>query len=325
MTALAESLRQINKPWQWIVIGLGILLIWVCFSLGFLPSRSSAPSTQPGEAAPLSIAPGTGSEVALPMPADRATASLAEKPVTDAAITERKIIRTSSLDLVVQHPADVAEKITALAETMGGYVESANGGGENATSGNLTIRVPAARFAEARAAIRKLGLRVQAEKVDAQDVTRQYVDKDARTRNLRAGETQLLGILKQAVTVKDMMAVSERLSEVRGEIEREQAEFNALSRQVETVSMAISLRTESEAQVLGLNWRPMYQLKLALHDGLESVANYASAMLGILFYLPAVILWSGTILFGLVGSWRVFRWIGQRWFGGKPGTSSEPA
>jgi len=219
--------------------------------------------------------------------------------------------------MVVQNPADAAEKITAIAEGIGGYLESAIGGGQNATSGTLTIRVPAGRLQEVRAEIRKLSLRVESEKVDAHDVTRQYVDQDARIRNLRAEEAQLLTILKQATTVKDMMAVSERLSEVRGQIEQQQAEFNALSRQIETVAIAISLRTVSEAQVFGLNWRPGYQLKLALHDGLESIATYATAMTTILFYLPAALLWAGTILIRIVVSWRVRRWIGERWFGSK--------
>jgi hypothetical protein len=239
-----------------------------------------------------------------------------------APIVERRIIRTSSLEMFVQHPADAAEKITAMAEGMGGYLETASGGGQNATSGTLTIRVPAARLQEARAEIRKLGLRVESEKVDAQDVTRQYVDQDARIRNLRAEEAQLLAILKQAATVKDMMAVSERLSEIRGQIEQQQAEFNALSRQIETVAIAISLRTESEAQVFGLNWRPGYQLKLALHDGLESIATYATAMTTILFYLPAVLLWAGTILVGIFVALRLMRWIGARWFGSKTTTVS---
>ena len=229
-----------------------------------------------------------------------------------AAVVERKIIRTSSLEIVVQHPADAAEKITAIAEEMGGYLETATGGGQNATSGTLTIRVPATRLQEVRAEIRKVGLRVESEKVDAHDVTRQYVDQDARIRNLRAEEAQLLAILKQAATVKDMMAVGERLSEVRGQIEQQQAEFNALSRQIETVAIAISLRTESEAQVFGLNWRPGYQLKLALHDGLEGVATYATAMTTILFYLPAVLLWVGTILVGIFIALRLTRWIGER-------------
>ena len=238
-------------------------------------------------------------------------------PAADAA-AGRKIIRTASLEMVVQHPAEVADKIAAIVESLGGYVVSAEGGGQNATSGVLAIRVPATRFDAARVEIRKLGLRVENEKIEAQDVTRQYVDQDASLRNLKAEEAQYLTILKQAHTVRDMLAVSEKLSEVRGQIEQQQAEFNALSQQIETVAITISLRTEAEAQVLGLNWRPLYQLKLALRDGLESLAAYATAMTTILFCLPAVLLWVGTILLAIFGGWRIVRWIGRRWFGWKP-------
>jgi hypothetical protein len=104
---------------------------------------------------------------------------------------------------------------------------------------------------------------------------------------------------------------------VRGQIERQQAEFNALSQQIETVALTISLRTEAEAQTFGLNWRPGYQLKVALRDGLESLATYATAMMTILFYLPATLLWVGTILIGTLIGWRSVRWVGRRWFGWK--------
>ena len=321
MTTLAQSLGEIRKPWKWIAIGGGILLIWIFVAstsyyrrepdlqaVHSLPTTESHATTPAAtlQAGPVAQADAVRSEVTKDF-AGGAT----------AAVVERRIIRTSSLEMVVRRPADTAEKITAMAEGMVGYLEAANGGGQNATSGALTIRVPAARLQEARAEIRKLGLRVESEKVDAQDVTRQYVDQDARIRNLRAEEAQLLAILKQAATVKDMMAVSERLSEVRGQIEQQQAEFNALSRQIETVAIAISLRTESEAQVFGLNWRPGYQLKLALHDGLESIATYAMVMTTILFYLPAVLVWAGTILVGIFVGLRLTRWIGARWFGSK--------
>jgi hypothetical protein len=326
MTTLAQSLGEIKKPWQWIAIGGGILLIWI-----FVASTSFYRSG--GDTRVVNSTPRTETYAPMPTtswqagPAAQADALKSEvakdfSAGATAAVVERKIIRTSSLEMVVPHPAETAEKITAMAEGMGGYLETASGGGQNATSATLTIRVPAARLQEARAEIRKLGLRVESEKVDAQDVTRQYVDQDARIRNLRAEEAQLLTILKLAATVKDMMAVSERLSEVRGQIEQQQAEFNELSRQIETVAIAISLRTESEAQVLGLNWRPGYQLRLALHDGLESVATYATAMATILFYLPAVLLWAGTILFGIFVALRLTRWIGERWFGSKTTTVS---
>jgi hypothetical protein len=321
MTTLVQPLGEINKAWQWIAIGAAILLIWIFVASTAFNRREpdlihSLPKTE-------SYAP-TPATTWQAGPAAQADAVRSEvaKDFAAGATVERKIIRTSSLEMVVQRPADAAEKITAIAEGMGGYLETASGGGQNATSGALTIRVPASRLQEAWAEIRKLGLRVESEKVDAQDVTRQYVDQDARIRNLRAEEVQLLTILKQAATVKDMMAVSERLGEVRGQIEQQQAEFNALSRQIETVAIAISLRTESEAQVFGLNWRPGYQLKLALHDGLESVATYAAAMTTVLFYLPAVLLWAGTILVGILVALRLTRWIGERWFGSKATTVS---
>jgi hypothetical protein len=236
-------------------------------------------------------------------------------PAAPSAPDERKIIRTSSLDMIVQHPADVADQIAAMAEGLGGYLVSSEGGGQKATSGTLTIRVPAAKFEEARAAIRKLGVRVESEKLQADDVTRQYVDQEASLRNLHAEEAQYLAILKRAGSVKDMLNVTEELSGVRGQIEQQQAEFNALSKQVETVALSVSLRTEVEAPVSWLNWRPAYQLKLALHDGLESVADYATVMIGILFYLPATLLWVGTILVAMIIGWRMVRWVGRRWFG----------
>ena len=100
------------------------------------------------------------------------------------------------------------------------------------------------------------------------------------------------------------------------QIEQQQAEFSALSKQIETVAIAISLRTEPAPQTLGWNWHPGDQLKLALHDGLDSLASYAAAMTAILFYLPAVLLWVGTIALAIVVGWRLLRWVGRRWFGG---------
>lgn len=236
-------------------------------------------------------------------------------PSTTYDIEAQKLIRTGSLDLMVKNPADTAEKIRRLAETAGGFlVTSDTYGGGNASSALLTVRVPVSKFEQVRSEIRKLGLRVENEKLEAQDVTKQYVDQAARIRNLRAQETQYLGILRLAKTVKDTVDVSEKLDEVRGEIEQQQAEFAALSKQVETAALTISLRAEAEAQVFGLRWRPLYQLKLAARQGLESIADYASAMASFLFYLPTVLLWLATISIGAAIGWRLLRWVGKALF-----------
>lgn len=228
---------------------------------------------------------------------------------------DRRMVRTSSMDLVAKSPSDSAEKIRQLAERMGGFlVSSTTNGGERASFASLTIRVPALRFEEARAEIRKLGLRVDGERVEAQDVTKQYVDMEARLRNLRVEETQYLSIMKRANTVKDTLEVSEKLSNVRGQIEQLQAEFDALSKQVETVAITVSLRSEAEAQVFGLHWRPLYQLKLAARDGLNSLASYVANMVSFAFLLPTILLWLGTILLGAAFGWRILRWAGRVFF-----------
>jgi hypothetical protein len=319
MSSIAETLQKRSNAW-WIALAGMAALIIVSSGLSNL-HRSGiavnqvqelglpAPAAERGGVA--SYESGIHSEPTL---LSAATEPAAMKAGVNLAI-DRKMVRNSSVDLMVQKPAEAAEKIRVLAEALGGFLVSSQvSGGSNAGGAALTIRVPAARFEEARSEIRKLGLRVESEKVEAQDVTRQYVDEDANLRNLRAEEAQYLSILKQAHTVKDTLAVSEKLSDVRGQIEQQQAEFDALAKQTETVAIAVSLRAEAEAQVFGLHWRPLYQMKVALRDGLEAVADYGVAMTSFLFYLPAVLLWMGTIVVGAAVGWKVVRWAGRVFF-----------
>jgi hypothetical protein len=248
-----------------------------------------------------------------------APAAVASAPFQDEdKSVERKTVRTSSIDLLVKKPAEAAEKIRTVADSLGGFLVSSQiSGGPGATGGSLTIRVPANRFEETRTEIRKLAVRIEGERLDAQDVTRDYVDRAATLRNLSAEEQQYLVILKQARTVKDALDVSEKLSDVRGKIEQQQAEFEALSKQIETVAINITLRSESEARIFGLDWRPLYQIRLAMRQGLEGLADYASTMAGLVFLLPTILLWLLTIVAGAAAGWRILRWLARRMFGWK--------
>jgi len=334
MSSLIDAAAIRRKPSSWIALGFGAALVLVAVATPNLmrvrmsPTESSELARQRTLEAEFPTSTYLGAATKAKPVAMIASPAVPSSSVAAAAPEEvsggRKMIRTSAVDLVVQRPAEVAEKVRLLAEAQGGFLVGSNvSGGQNATSGLLTIRVPVARFEETWAEIRKLGLRVEAESIQAQDVTRQYVDEDANLHNLRAEEAQYLTILKQARTVKDMLEVNGKLSEVSGKIEQQQAEFDALSKQVETVAIAISLRTEAEAQVFGLNWRPLYQMKLALRDGLDAVASYAGAMTSIVFYLPAVVLWLGTIVVGVVVGWRAWRWVARVFFGWPKQTQAE--
>jgi hypothetical protein len=216
------------------------------------------------------------------------------------------------MDIVVLDPRQVSKRIRQLAADAGGFTVTSETRGANLDqSASVTIRVPQARFTEFHEAIRKMAIHVDGEHFEAQDVTKQYVDKSSHLRNLPAQETQYLGILRQAKTVKDTLEVGDKLNEVRGEIEQQQAEFDALSKQVETVALSITLRAEAETQVFGLHWRPLYQLKLAARQGIDGIGDYATAMASFLFFLPTVLLWLATILIGAALGWRILRWAAK--------------
>ena len=237
---------------------------------------------------------------------------------TPKDLADRKLVRTSSIDLLVERPAAAAGKIQALTEQVNGFVvKLQTNGAKDATNVSLMIRVPFVRFEEVIAEIRGLGQRVEREQMEAEDVTRQYVDQQAHLRNLRAQETQYLSILKQAKTVKDTLEVSEKLNGVHGEIEKQQAEFEILSKHVETVAISVSLHSEAEATLLGMPWRPLYELKVAIAGGLEGLANYATSMLSFFFYLPAILLWLATILVGASIGWKLLQLGARLLFVGK--------
>ncbi len=337
MSAFTNSFKSVEKYWvPFAVVSGGILLLAAIAIPNLQRARMSAyESKRQSLALPREEAAdhmyaglqattaaksglGTNQPISAALRVDQAPS-----PAPPASVTiDRKLVRTGALELTVKSPADAAEQIRLMAESMGGYLETAQiGGTKEAPTADITIRVPALRFNDATLGIRKLAARVESEKTDAQDVTRQYVDMEARLRNLHAEEAQYLVIMKSAYKVDDLLEVSEKLSEVRGQIEQQQTEFQTLSKQVETVAITISLRALADTQVFGLNWRPLYQLKVAARDGLEAIADYATAMTAVVFYVPVVLAWSLTILFSVVVAWRLFRWTGRRFFAW-PGDSS---
>jgi hypothetical protein len=344
MSAITDSLKSAEKFLVPLAVSSFVVLLVAAISIpNLLRSRSAAyESVRQSQARPVEessrqsadrlFAAAQAEKLALPnaSPVSVPSAGLGGAQLISAASHEdkalptaksasatidHKIVRTGALELTVKSPADAAEQIRLMAESMGGYLEAAQiGGTKEAPTADVTIRVPATHFEDAKAGIRKLAARVQSEKTDAQDVTRQYVDMEARLRNLRAEEAQYLTIMKSAYKVDDLLEVTQKLSEVRGQIEQQQAEFQTLSKQVETVAITISLRAVADAQVFGLNWRPIYQLKVAARDGLDAIADYATTMAAVLFYVPVVLAWGLTILFAVVAGWRLLRWTGRRFF-----------
>ena len=227
----------------------------------------------------------------------------------------RKIIRTAFLEIEVKDPSAGLEQVHAIADHVDGYLMSSQmNGGPDVPAGAIVLRVPVARFDEALSEIKKLADRVESEKIEATDVTQNYVDREAALRNLRAEETQYLLIMKRARSVTETLEVSSKLSGVRGQIEQQQSEFLSLSKQIETVAISVSLVPTAETQVFGIHWRPLYSVKVAARRGMDGLASFVGTFTGIIFLLPTILLWLAFIIISVAIVVRIFRWIGKKFF-----------
>ncbi len=98
----------------------------------------------------------------------------------------RKIISNGSLELLVNDVGQSIGKIGSIVTALGGFVEKSSQTNSGGHSASVTVRVPAARLDQAISQIKDLATTVDREGVEAQDVTRQYIDLDARLRNAQA-------------------------------------------------------------------------------------------------------------------------------------------
>ena len=230
--------------------------------------------------------------------------------------SDRQIIRTANMSIIARRPSDVLDRIRAMSEGMGGFVVRSNLSGmrDAARSANIEVRLPAARLDEARAEVRKLAVAVEADTTEARDVTHQYVDQQAHLRNLRAQEVQYLAILKRAGSVKDVLNVTEKLTETRGASEALEAEIKSMEREVAMSLLAVSVVAEQEAQVLGIRWRPLYQIKLSLRSALEGIADYATSMVSLVMYVPVILLWVLTAFVIAKLGWKLLRALARVFF-----------
>lgn len=228
---------------------------------------------------------------------------------------EAKVIKNASLALLVRNVDDAAVEINLIRARFDGQIGNSTFNEYTAGSrvGEITIWVPSARFDEALIEVKKLALRVNNESISVSDVSAQFVDLDARLKNLRATEEQYKEILKRSGKLSDVLDVTRELSNTRSQIEQLEGQRNYLSRQVALSSIRISLSQEAAPSDLSDEWRPLATLKAAAKETLSGFTDFIDMVLVLLVALPLLLLklgFFGLILFVL---WRGWRFALAKW------------
>jgi len=222
---------------------------------------------------------------------------------------ERKVVRNADITLAVKDVLKAVDQVTQLAQRLGGWVVSSSvtGQQEEQPRATVTLRVPEKRFYEALSELRHLGDWVVSEAISSQDVTEEYIDLEARLRNLEETEKQLRRLLEKADTVKDVLEVYRELSNTRGEIERIRGRMQYL--EGVSAESRIIVRLEpavTTAPLVRPGWSPGETFKSAargLASGGQAVVDFGIRLLVFTpFWLPPVGLLLG-------GAWW---WRGRR-------------
>ena len=179
--------------------------------------------------------------------ADTGTAVLTSGEMESAgesahAAENSKIIYTANLTLESKDYDAARTALDAALAEAGGYMESsdeyANSGSRRSLS--LTLRVPQENYESFLAAVAATG-NVTYKSQQAEDVTTQYMDIEARLDSLKEQRARLQELKASADNLADLLQIESSLSDVQYQLESYQSQLDWYSRQVECCTVYLSL------------------------------------------------------------------------------------
>jgi len=259
---------------RWKVLSLLVLLLLV----GCNAARSQeAPTAVPTESA--SIVPEKS--------ADTGTSLVSSS--TESETTERLVVKRAEMSVSVADPVEAMHTVIEMAESMQGYVVNSNQwnsttNGQSYVYSSVMVRVPAERLEEIMQKVRNLAADpkngVLSESVTGEDVTSEYVDSQARLRNLQAAEAQLVELLDKATDLEYTLDIFKELTDIRSQIEVLQGRIKYLEESSALSVLNVNFVAEASLQPLQIGpWKPSGVVKDALQTLIRAGQNVGTALI----------------------------------------------
>ncbi|HIP95831.1 MAG TPA: DUF4349 domain-containing protein [Anaerolineae bacterium] len=278
---------------------LGVIVLSALAIAGCASRAKLAPSPMPAE-------------MEIAAEADRAQESVAAKSSAVAGLPqERMIVRTVDMELIVHDTAASLESVRALVTEFDGYIASSRSWHEEGVlAARLTIRVPAGDLETVLEQLRALG-QVESESQSGEDVTDEYVDLQARLKNLELAEQELRELLKtrqETGKTEDILEVYRELTNIRGQIEQIKGRMQYLENMTALATINLTLTPDALAQpvVIG-GWQPQGTARDAVRTLIKTVQFLVDAGIWIVIYvIPTLILLAApfVVLALIIRAWR---------------------
>lgn len=214
--------------------------------------------------------------------ADVAQVDLEAVPI---AAVDRKIIYTGTTSSVVDDVAVAVRAVRDAATVEGGYVFAQDlGPGQ----GRVVLKVPVDRFDAVFDAIVAIG-EVEAQHIEAEDVTERFVDLESRQATLATSIERIRGFLAQTTNVDE-------ISRLEGELTNREAEHDVIAGQLRvlrdrttygTITAELRLQDPEAALVIEESENGPPGFGEGLSSGWDAVTTVAAAVATVVgFALP---------------------------------------
>jgi hypothetical protein len=283
--------------------------------LGLVVTAVGCAARAPQPAQPAVIERMAESPAAAPAPSldTAATGGGAAQGPTDD--TNRMIIRTADLSIVVADAAQAQQSVADTVSALGGYIADSSAWREgDQLRARMTVRVPAEKLDALLAAIKGPAVRVQQENVKGQDVTEEFTDLSAQLTNLEATEKELRELLaevrQKTQKAEDVLQVYRELTTIRGEIERTKGRMQYLSTLTAMATANVELIPDTLAKpVVEPGWRPLETLKNAGRALVNALKGLVNALIWLLVYVVPILI---VIAIPIVLVVLAIRWLVRR-------------
>ena len=228
----------------------------------------------------------------------------AETPEPDASVADytAKIIYTASVSIETTEFDKAVAALESQVQKIGGFVESSNVTGDTQYNSDgttsivnrwayYTVRIPCEQFEAFLHETEGFGNVISTSR-DAQNVTSAYTDYEARLSSLNTQEERLLDMLAKSEDVETLIALEQRLADVRYETESIERNLRNLDLQVRYSTVSLELdEVELYTPTVAVQRTFGEKLSDAFSDGWRSFGRSLQRfVLGLTEALPTLLL-----------------------------------
>ncbi|AYB32425.1 DUF4349 domain-containing protein [Chryseolinea soli] len=243
----------------------------ICFSLAVITMMAChSRKDEVLKVAKFAVADETFNDMAAPTP---------QKMMMSSSVdTDRKLIREARLQMDVTSLKNISDSVNVLLRQYHAYASNeAQDNQRYDLRKSMTIRVGEQQFEPMMKRLEALATRIVERSVTTQDVTLEYTDLQARLRSKKELEVRYHEILRQAKTVKDMLAIEEQLGATREEIESMEARFKRMTNLTTYCTLDVVFVQRLEAPPTGF----AQEFGVALTNGWRSIMNAVLACVSV--------------------------------------------